>query len=1036
MTNHVPANILVVEDDLIVAEDLRDVLERAGYRVVATVADAEEALVCLTAGAVDLALLDISLKGKTDGIELAAHVRRKSLPFIFTTAHTDASTLGRASETHPYGYIVKPYSAADVRPAVEVALHKHRAEQLEKQLFEKNLALAQFRLEASQQETAILLATSEAIATIRDQSDLFAVISERLKPIFRFDHAAVVYYDKKLERFRHVHCDAPPGLQALPNYQTLVSTEWPVADSPHQEVIEYTTPRIIDLQAWLDTYPNDPGVRVGCDLQLSEAVYMPLRYGNRRLGVFEFYSREKDRFRPEWMSLFRSLADQVAVAVANILANEEVVAQERTKTLQVAVSNALSKAGSWDDRLKQVAHLIAPDMAWDMFSLTFGLSESARSYTFHRARATGEPLCSSGLMHLRQTGIGVETARQMHQHMQSHHRTADLYTGEVYEALCQQVPYHAAMRQQYGTRSLMALPLPLDLSQKGHFLLLLESQLATGFSETQFRMLSQVAPQMALVIEKMLAFENLKQRNEEKSLQLAINNTLVSIKDRNQLFGTLATEINKVIACRLFVVNVVGADGKSEFSELIERARNGNFASAANVRQVPDNDPAKSGTVHWPAFSHRPGVYVGEDFNQHPMSGFLQENFTISSALQLSFSLSNSRQAFVLFGDSASFAYTQADFNLLWQLIPQISLALDNLFAFEQISLLQKQLIEENTYLQSEIKNTHNFEEIIGGSQALGDVFSQLSKVAPTDTTVLIGGETGTGKELIARAIHNLSSRCQRPLIKINCAALPPQLIESELFGHEKGAFTGAHERRIGKFELAHQGTIFLDEIGELPLELQAKLLRVLQEREFERLGGRTVLKADVRVLVATNRDLEEEVAQGRFRADLYYRLNVFPITLPALRNRKEDIPLLAAHFVKKFAQKTGRRITGVSGGALQQMLSYHWPGNIRELEHIIERAVILSDGPTIELADPLGKAKAASVGEAKPMVMIKTLRQAERDLIIAVLNQTNGRIRGAHGAAQTLDIEPNTLEARMKKLGIIKKQLITTDSSLSGIKV
>jgi PAS domain S-box-containing protein len=331
----------------------------------------------------------------------------------------------------------------------------------------------------------------------------------------------------------------------------------------------------------------------------------------------------------------------------------------------------------------------------------------------------------------------------------------------------------------------------------------------------------------------------------------------------------------------------------------------------------------------------------------------------------------------------------------------------------------QARLQQQNQYLQEEIKAAHNFEEIVGRGPALAAVLDAVHRVAGTDTTVLITGETGTGKELVARALHSASKRKDRPLIKINCAALPTGLVESELFGHEKGAFTGAIARRVGRFELAEGGTLFLDEVGELPPEAQAKLLRVLQEREFDRVGGTIPIKADVRVLAATNRDLLQAVRERTFREDLYYRLSVFPIHLPPLRDRPEDLPLLVHFLVGKFAARIGKHVAGVSPATMQRLLAYPWPGNVRELENILERAVILGNGPDLEVrADVLpgtGAAPAADPAETPPT----SLEAVERRHILGVLAQTDWVIEGPTGAAKALGLHPNTLRSRMKKLGI-----------------
>jgi formate hydrogenlyase transcriptional activator len=328
-------------------------------------------------------------------------------------------------------------------------------------------------------------------------------------------------------------------------------------------------------------------------------------------------------------------------------------------------------------------------------------------------------------------------------------------------------------------------------------------------------------------------------------------------------------------------------------------------------------------------------------------------------------------------------------------------------------------LQQQNLYLQEEIKSDHNFEEIVGRSPALLAVLDKVSRVAPTDATVLITGETGTGKELIARAIHSHGRRAAKPLIKLNCAALPAGLVESELFGHEKGAFTGALARRIGRFELADGGSLFLDEVGDLPLETQAKLLRVLQEREIERVGGGAALPVDVRIIAATNRDLLKAVHDQAFREDLYYRLSVFPIALPPLRDRAEDIPLIVRFLVDKFAARVGKRIDGVSRETIQSLVTYRWPGNVRELENVLERAVILATGPTLDLESDAE----LSAGPATPAADLPapSLEAIERRHILTVLRQTQWVIEGPRGAAQILGLHPNTLRSRLKKLSITR---------------
>ncbi len=376
-------------------------------------------------------------------------------------------------------------------------------------------------------------------------------------------------------------------------------------------------------------------------------------------------------------------------------------------------------------------------------------------------------------------------------------------------------------------------------------------------------------------------------------------------------------------------------------------------------------------------------------------------------------------------GSERPMQYNQPEADLLQEVANQVALAIENMREYEEIGRLKARLERENVYLREEILGEHNFEEIVGNSPQLTSVLHMIERVAPTDTTVLILGETGTGKELVARAVHNRSARRSHPLVKVNCGAISAGLIESELFGHVKGAFTGALERRIGRFELADRGTIFLDEVGELPLDMQVKLLRVLQEQEFEPVGSSRTVKVDVRVIAATNRLLEQEVTAGRFRADLFYRLNVLPVRVPPLRERSIDIPQLVMFFVQRHAKRIGRAVEGVSRESMDRLMAYPWPGNVRELENVVERALVLSQGGVLDIgADQLPTVPGAAVisqpgSSPSPAASSGTLEDVERSHIVATLLKTGWVVEGPRGAAVLLNMHPNTLRSRMKKLGI-----------------
>ncbi|RAK64692.1 sigma-54-dependent Fis family transcriptional regulator [Hymenobacter edaphi] len=617
------------------------------------------------------------------------------------------------------------------------------------------------------------------------------------------------------------------------------------------------------------------------------------------------------------------------------------------------------------------------------------------------------------------SGTPVEQfARQ--QHLQQYELDELIRQYPDYQPIC--------LLRDKGMRYFVVVPLRTGGHRIG--LLSLVARRRPEFSESDVDLLEKIGSLVAVAVTNTLAFEDIARREQEKTMQLALNNALLSIKERGELFRTIATEINRVAPCNYFGVRTRAPGSSVRAFVEFNKEPDGSFALLDENRfeDMPEALRSMHDSAH---VFESPAVYVGAAFEElterFALLRYMREQRGTQSVLYAPLSAGDEPTTALILASAQPYAYSEATLQLIMSLVPQIRLAMQNVFAFEQIEALRSQLERERTYLIDEINTTAaaRFGDFVGGSQVMQQVFVRVEQVAPTDSTVLITGETGTGKELVARALHNFSPRKERALIKINCAALPAQLIESELFGHEKGAFTGAHDRRIGKFELADGGTIFLDEIGELPLDLQAKLLRVLQEKEFERIGGRRVIRTDVRVIAATNRVLEEEVAAGRFRADLYYRLDVFPIHLPALRERPEDIEPLVRHFLERFTKKLGKPVRGLRSRDLKGLQRYPWPGNIRELEHVVERAVIASSGPFLEFAGFTAAPAPATTAAAPTGGPLKTLRDQERDHILHALQHTGGRVSGPQGAAVLLDINAKTLEARMKKLGIRREHRV-----------
>jgi formate hydrogenlyase transcriptional activator len=514
---------------------------------------------------------------------------------------------------------------------------------------------------------------------------------------------------------------------------------------------------------------------------------------------------------------------------------------------------------------------------------------------------------------------------------------------------------------------------------------------------------------------------------------LEINNAIISNLTQETLFAAIARALHRVIPFDRTAIFLHDAQ-KDVLRLLVLESSLPSAYFAVGLEMAPDESH-----VGW-VFQHRRPL-LRRDLSterEYPAEGLALadgvRSFVIVPLVARGVAVGTLAVASVTTGQ-----YSESDAAFLQEVANQVALAVENMKAYEEIAALKGRLERENVYLQEEIDREHNFVEMVGSSPALLDVLRRVESVAPTDLSVLVYGETGTGKELIARAIHDRSARRDRPLVKVNCSAIPTGLVESELFGHVKGAFTGALERRIGRFELANHGTLFLDEVGELPPEVQVKLLRVLQEQEFEPVGSSRTLRVDVRVIAATNRDLGEAVEAGRFRSDLFYRLNVFPLQVPPLRGRRSDIPQLVMFFLSRFSKRFGRTIDRVSEETMARLVGYAWPGNIRELQNVIERAVVLCEGPVLELdrdllpaaprprsvEDADGAVRAGLPGTEGPdpaattAASFPTLEEMERSHILTALRQTGGVIEGPKGAARILSLHPNTLRSRMEKLGI-----------------
>ena len=584
--------------------------------------------------------------------------------------------------------------------------------------------------------------------------------------------------------------------------------------------------------------------------------------------------------------------------------------------------------------------------------------------------------------------------------------------------------------RQMGVRSLAIVPLTTAQRRLG----------AMGFgrvvperiTEAELQFMRRVAAQVAVAADNALNSESsqayqrqLAEERDRLQVLLEINNILVTSRELAELFQGIVTALTRVI--HHDYTSLALLDPVTNLLKIHALHFPGGYKLPENKEITVSLEMSPAGRC---ILSKQPALFRGNELDQFPAEIVkILRGEGLSSVCCVPLITHGRTLGTLNLASRQDSAFSPQDVELLSQVAAQIAIAVENALAFKEIDALKNKLAVEKLYLEEEIRNEFNFEEIVGESLVLRRALQQVELAAPANTTVLLLGETGTGKELFARAIHNLSPRRERTFIKVNCTAIPSGLLESELFGHERGAFTGAVNQKVGRFELADGGTIFLDEVGDIPLELQPKLLRVLQEQEFERLGSNHTIRVDARVVAATNADLSRLVAEKAFRSDLYYRLNVFPIQIPALRERREDIQLLVRYFVQQFSRRLNKPVEYVPAEAMDALVSYSWPGNVRELENMIERAVLLSPGkelkiPLSELQSNSGPAANLSAPSAVSSLVpaattIGTLEDAERQHILRALRQTRWRIAGPQGAAKILGMKRTTLQARMRKLGI-----------------
>jgi len=846
--------------------------------------------------------------------------------------------------------------------------------------------------ETLEEQYRTLLEVAESISSRRDLHELFRDLARLLPRVLHVNFVSLSLHDpvRNVMRLHTIQANVPADL--------IGGHEEPVEETPAglvwrtQEPIlvqdltqEHRWPRVTDRM-------KEDGTNSFC--------IVPLTTSLRRLGAIGFSSLKQGAYTEADLAFLKQIGSQVAVAVDNVLHQQDLAHDQDRLRLLLEVSESIALHRDLKTLFQDLAKRLPPVVQFEFIALILHDPVKNVMKTLTLGTASGESIEPGFEVPVEESAGGWVYSTQ--QSLVVPRRDDET-----------RFPKIAAILREVGVQSYCILPLTTSVRKLGAIGFGSPTPCAFGDSELEF--LQQVATLVGVAVDNVLhdetaqlAQQQLARERDRLQLLLDLNNAVVSRLEFRDLFGAISACLRKAIPHDYTSLALYEPERDGFLVYALDFPGGKGFIKEG-MRASLDT-PAGEAFREGRAFVVAPGdlARCQSDFGQRIAAEGLRAVCCTPLA-------SGKRKLGTLnVARLREDPFTPDDIELLEQVATQVAIAVDNSLVHEEIRALQEKLAKEKLYLEEEIQTEYNFEEIIGDSEPLKRVLKEVQTVAATDSTVLILGETGSGKELVARALHNLSDRKERTFVKINCAAIPTGLLESELFGHERGAFTGAIATKIGRFELADRGTLFLDEVGEIPLELQVKLLRVLQEQEFERLGSTRTIRVDVRVVAATNRDLERMVETQEFRSDLYYRLNVFPITVPPLRERVHDIPLLVRHFAQKFAQRMKKRIETVPSEAMKALQTYPWPGNVRELENFVERAVILTQGP--DLFVPLTELKRAAKGSS---VSPATLEEAEREHILKVLRDTKWVIGGTSGAAAKLGMKRTTLQSKMQKLGI-----------------
>ena len=862
------------------------------------------------------------------------------------------------------------------------------------------------RAERERDRFQLMLNINNAVVSHLDLKELVKTISASLRDIVPHDSAGIALYEPEFNHLREYTNVEYKNLAAMEVGETI-----PLEGTPAGEVFVTGKPMLLKRPD-PERYPTDRYSQNTSEATPKSACLVLLETHGRKLGIAGVSSTQESSFTEKDLELFAHVSDQIAIAVQNSL-NYEQANRERVRAQTLLeINNAITSTLDLHKLIRATSDCLRNYFQHDFAGVALYDEEidQLRVHSFDLAKpdtflVAGDVFPVAGTM----TGMAFTSRQPIVRNRFDPNDSAWALARKFAE--------------QHGLKAMCFIPMVWGDRAVG--VLNLGCRREDAFSESDVELLTHIAGQVAIAFQNSLNFQRATKATERTQTLLEASNAIATNLDLRELLRTTSSCLRRYFNHDVTGLALYDEGTNSLTVQSVDRNDQSRFGGEGTTFSLEEQSPLSEAFT-----SGRPVINWRIDFEKYPgppLKAAYEAGWRSGACIPL---VAHEQKLGVLglvsFQDDA---FSRIDTDLLLNVAAQVALAVENILQYKQIESLKNKLASEKGYLEEEILTQYNFAEIVGESNALRGVLKAVETVAPTDSTVLLCGETGTGKELIARAIHNLSTRQERTLVKLNCAAIPTGLLESELFGHEKGAFTGAVAQRVGRFELAHQGTLLLDEIGEIPLDLQPKLLRVLQEHEFERLGSSRTIKTNARLIAATNCDLAQMVAAKTFRSDLYYRLNVFPITIPPLRERTGDIPLLVGYFAQKHAARMNKHIKTVPRPTMDALCSYHWPGNVRELENFIERSVILSGGA--ELESPLAELRTTAMAAAASgaavsggvqttgLKPLSTMEEMERAHIEEVLRHANGMIAGKGGAAEILGLPSSTLRSRMKKLGI-----------------